>query len=55
MNMPKTLIATKTSPRTFRSVPDTAVRIEGKGASLAEMRNAVDGALLNVLGERPIP
>ena len=35
----------QTSHKTIYKAPDTAVRDEGKGSSLAEMRNAVDGAL----------
>jgi hypothetical protein len=39
----------QTSHKTIYKAPDTAVRDEGKGSSLAEMRNAVDGGLVNRL------
>jgi hypothetical protein len=41
----------QTSLKTICSMPDTAVRVEGKGSSLAEASNAVDGVLQTVLSE----
>ena len=46
---PRTLIATQTSRKTIFRISDKAGRGEGKGSSLTETRNALDGVLKIVL------